>query len=323
MPRIVTTPPAATAAEGIRTRRLVARVGRRPAARLRPLPPRLRLAAGRSGLLLRPRKPRRADRLDDLRAEHRLLHRPDREEAAQPVLSRHGGALVRHARLQPGLHVLPELDDVAIARTSRRPAEAAEPEAIAAAAKQHGCHSVAFTYNDPIIWAEYAIDTARACRAVGVKTVAVTSGYISRRGPGGVLRGDGRRQRRSEGLYREFYREYCGGRLQPVLDTLRWLVHQAETWVEITNLIIPGANDSPDEIRRMCQWIAERAGAGRAAAFFGLSSRLQADRSRATPPAVLRRPTTWPARSACTTCIRATSSTPSTNIRIAPAAAGR
>ena len=121
MPRIVTTPPEqAKTAGGIRAggwwhesddgQRLICDL----------CPRRLRAAAGRSGLLLRPRKPRRPDRLDHLRPQHRLLHRPDREEAAQPVLSRHGGALVRHARLQPGLHVLPELDHVAVARRRGR-----------------------------------------------------------------------------------------------------------------------------------------------------------------------------------------------------------
>ena len=127
-----------------------------------------------------------------------------------------------------------------------------------------------------------------------------------------------------KGFTDEFYREYCGGRLQPVLDTLRWLVHESQTWVEITNLIIPQANDSPDEIRRMCQWIADGAGAGRAAAFLGVPSRFQADRSR--PDAGgdaadgLRH---RPRRPACATFIRATSTTRSTSTRIAPAAAGR
>ena len=94
-----------------------------PGGPLRALPARLRARAGRSGLLLRPREPRRPDRLDHLRPQHRLLHRPDREEAAQPVLSGHGRALVRHARLQPGLQVLPELDHVASRATSRPPAK--------------------------------------------------------------------------------------------------------------------------------------------------------------------------------------------------------
>ena len=138
--------------------------------------------------------------------------------------------------------------------------EKASPQAIAAAAKRYGCRSVAFTYNDPIIWAEYAIDTARACRAVGVKTVAVTSGYITETARAAFYEPMDAANVDLKGFTEEFYREYCGGRLQPVLDTLRWLVRESQTWVEITNLIIPQANDSPDEIRRMCQWIATELG---------------------------------------------------------------
>ena len=136
-----------------------------------------------------------------------------------------------------------------IARRRGRLRSRPSPQAIAAAAQQHGCRSVAFTYNDPIIWAEYAIDTARACHAVGVKTVAVTSGYITDAARAAFYEVMDAANVDLKGFTDEFYREYCGGRLQPVLDTLRWLVHESQTWVEITNLIIPGANDSPDDIR--------------------------------------------------------------------------
>jgi pyruvate formate lyase activating enzyme len=136
----------------------------------------------------------------------------------------------------------------------------AEPRAIAAAAKQHGCRSVAFTYNDPIIWAEYAIDTARACQELGVKTVAVTSGYITETARADFFGVMDAANVDLKGFTEQFYREYCAGHLQPVLDTLRWLAEQKRTWVEITNLIIPGANDSPEEIRGMCQWITTELG---------------------------------------------------------------
>jgi len=138
--------------------------------------------------------------------------------------------------------------------------ETALPQAIAAAARQFECRSVAFTYNDPIIWAEYAIDTARACRAAGIRTVAVTSGYIAPAAREAFYEVMDAANVDLKGFTDEFYREYCGGRLEPVLDTLRWLVHNSQTWVEITNLIIPQANDSPDELKRMCQWIAAELG---------------------------------------------------------------
>jgi pyruvate formate lyase activating enzyme len=136
----------------------------------------------------------------------------------------------------------------------------AEPWAIARTAKSHDCRAVAFTYNDPIIWAEYAIDTAEECLNVGVKTVAVTSGYIS-----DIARADFFKHMDAanvdlKGFSDEFYRTYCGGHLQPVLDTLRWLIHETQVWVEITNLIIPDGNDSPAEIEAMCRWIAAELG---------------------------------------------------------------
>ena len=133
---------------------------------------------------------------------------------------------------------------------------AAKPDAIAAAAVRHRCRSVAFTYNDPIIWAEYAIDTAKACQQHGVKTVAVTSGYIT-----AVARADFYREMDAanvdlKAFSEEFYVTMTGGHLQPVLDTLRFLAHETDVWLEITTLLIPHANDSADELRRMCDWIA-------------------------------------------------------------------
>lgn len=136
----------------------------------------------------------------------------------------------------------------------------ARPQTIAAAAVEHGCRSVAFTYNDPIIWAEYAIDTARACHAVGVRTVAVTSSYITDAARSEFFQPMDAANVDLKGFSEQFYREYCGGHLQPVLDSLRWLVHESQTWVEITNLVIPGANDSPEDIRGMCRWIATELG---------------------------------------------------------------
>lgn len=138
--------------------------------------------------------------------------------------------------------------------------EEASPEAIAALAQRFGSESVAFTYNDPIIWAEYAIDTARACRAAGLKTVAVTSGYIAEAARAAFFEPMDAANVDLKGFSDEFYREYCGGRLQPVLDTLLWLGREKKTWLEITHLIIPQANDSPTDIERMCRWITTELG---------------------------------------------------------------
>ena len=138
--------------------------------------------------------------------------------------------------------------------------ETADPKAIAQAAGEHGCRSVAFTYNDPIIWAEYAIDTAKACRAAGVKTVAVTSGYISASARRSFYEVMDAANVDLKAFSEDFYHDLCGGRLEPVLDTLRWLARETDVWFEITNLVIPRANDSPEEIERMCGWIVEELG---------------------------------------------------------------
>jgi pyruvate formate lyase activating enzyme len=166
--------------------------------------------------------------------------------------------------------------------------QAAAPEAIGAAAKEHGCQSVAFTYNDPTIWAEYAIDTARACHALGIKTVAVTSGYISDVAREAFYEVMDAANVDLKSFTDQFYREYCGGRLQPVLDTLRWLARHGRTWLEITNLVIPGANDAPDDIRRMCQWIHSELGPDVPLHFSAFHPDFKLTDRRATPPAVLQ-----------------------------------
>ncbi len=135
--------------------------------------------------------------------------------------------------------------------------EAALPEAIALAAQEHKCKSVAFTYNDPIIWAEYAIDTARACHATGIQTVAVTSGYIKPEARTSFYQEMDAANVDLKAFTEEFYQKLTAGHLEPVRDTLRWLVHDTDVWVEITNLVIPQANDSDDEMRQMCDWIVE------------------------------------------------------------------
>jgi len=138
--------------------------------------------------------------------------------------------------------------------------EVADPETVANAARQLGCRSVAFTYNDPIIFAEYAIDTARACHEVGVKTVAVTSGYITPQARPAFYEHIDAANVDLKGFSEEFYRKWTGGHLEPVLDTLRWLARETDVWLEVTNLVIPQMNDSPDELERMCRWIHDELG---------------------------------------------------------------
>lgn len=167
--------------------------------------------------------------------------------------------------------------------------EAATPRAIAEAAHRLNCRSVAFTYNDPIVWAEYAIDTARACHALGdIKTVAVTSGYIAAAARPAFFESIDAANVDLKGFTDEFYKTYCGGRLQPVLDTLHWLVHESRVWLEITNLIIPRANDSKDDIRRMCEWIAADLGPDVPLHFSAFHPDFQMTDRPPTSPAILQ-----------------------------------
>jgi pyruvate formate lyase activating enzyme len=134
------------------------------------------------------------------------------------------------------------------------------PAEIAAAAREAGCASVAFTYNDPVIFAEYAMDAADACHAAGLKTVAVTAGYIN-----DVPRREFYAKMDAanvdlKAFTEDFYVALSGGHLQPVLDTLRYLTHETDVWVEITTLVIPGCNDSDDELDAMSRWIARELG---------------------------------------------------------------
>lgn len=135
-----------------------------------------------------------------------------------------------------------------------------QPQAIAQAAKRYGCQSVAFTYNDPIIWAEYAIEVAKSCRACGVKTVAVSNGYMSP-GPRRLFYEYMDAANIDLKAFTEgFYRRYCLASLKPVLDTLVYIRAHTKTWLELTTLIIPGLNDSPQEMTAQCRWIANELG---------------------------------------------------------------
>jgi AmmeMemoRadiSam system radical SAM enzyme/AmmeMemoRadiSam system protein B/AmmeMemoRadiSam system protein A len=138
--------------------------------------------------------------------------------------------------------------------------EEASPATIAAAAKALGCSSVAFTYNDPVVWAEYAIDAAKACRAAGIKTVAVTAGYITPEARGPFYEYMDAANVDLKAFTEDFYKHVTLSHLQPVLDTLRWLAHESDTWFEVTNLIIPDANDSRDEVQQMCDWLVRELG---------------------------------------------------------------
>ncbi len=145
-------------------------------------------------------------------------------------------------------------------RQADRLADEASPERIAAVAAETGCRSVAFTYNDPIIFLEYAVDTAKACHARDVRTVAVTAGYVKPEARRIFFEHIDAANVDLKAFTEDFYRELAFGSLAPVLDTLRYLAHETEVWFELTTLLIPGRNTDDDELRRMCDWVVENLG---------------------------------------------------------------
>lgn len=138
--------------------------------------------------------------------------------------------------------------------------DAASPAQLARLARQLGCRSIAFTYNDPVIFMEYALDVAAACHALGIATVAVTAGYIEPEPRAEFFAGMDAANVDLKGFSEDFYHQICGGHLAPVLDTLRYLHQQTRVWLEITTLLIPGLNDQAAELAAMCRWIHDELG---------------------------------------------------------------
>ena len=150
--------------------------------------------------------------------------------------------------------------DISKSRELDRLQESASPEAVADAAIANGCRSVAFTYNDPAIFLEYAIDVAVACRERGLRTVAVTSGYITPEPREEFFRHMDAANIDLKAFTERFYWKICGGHIEPVLDTIRYLKDETDVWFELTCLLIPGENDSESEIGKMTRWIASNLG---------------------------------------------------------------
>jgi pyruvate formate lyase activating enzyme len=147
--------------------------------------------------------------------------------------------------------------DISKSRQFDTLADAALPDTIAHAARQLGCRSVAFTYNDPVVFHEYAIDVAGACHARGIRSVAVTAGEICPEPRKEFFQAMDAANVDLKGFTERFYREICSSNLQPVLDTLQYLVHETDVWLELTTLLIPGENDSDQELHEMTSWVVQ------------------------------------------------------------------
>lgn len=151
--------------------------------------------------------------------------------------------------------------DISKARQVDRLNDVASPAMIARAAKRLGCRSVAFTYNDPVIFLEYAVDTAKECHRLGLRTVAVTAGYVAGAARAEFFAHMDAANVDLKAFTEDFYHDLCGGHLADVLDTLVYLRHHTGVWLELTTLLIPGRNDGDDEIAALSAWVVANLGA--------------------------------------------------------------
>ena len=139
-------------------------------------------------------------------------------------------------------------------------ADSASPQQLADKAVKMGCRSIAYTYNDPVIFLEYAVDVATACRAQNIKNVAVTAGYIDPEPRIEFFEAMDAANVDLKAFTDRFYYKICGGHLQPVLETLEYIKHETSCWLELTTLLIPGENDSDSELQEMTAWVVEHLG---------------------------------------------------------------
>jgi pyruvate formate lyase activating enzyme len=179
--------------------------------------------------------------------------------------------------------------DISKSKETDTLADEASPETIARAAEELGCRSVAFTYNDPVIFLEYANDVADACRDRGIRSVAVTAGYVCPEPRADFFSHVDAANVDLKAFTEDFYFRLSGGHLQDVLDTLEYLVQETDVWVEITNLLIPGHNDSSHEIDAMTTWVVEHLGGDVPMHFTAFHPDFRMRDVEPTPPATLRR----------------------------------
>jgi len=178
--------------------------------------------------------------------------------------------------------------DISKSREMDTLASMATPETIAQAAKRLGCESVAFTYNDPTVFMEYAVDVADACRLEGISTVAVTAGYMCPEPRAEFYRHIDAANVDLKGFTESFYSKICAGHLDAVLDTLLYIKTQTKVWLEITTLLIPGENDSSNEIDAMTKWIVENLGPGVPLHFTAFHPDFKMLETSSTPVSTLR-----------------------------------
>ncbi len=179
--------------------------------------------------------------------------------------------------------------DISKSREMDRLADRASPEALARAAKDAGCASVAFTYNDPVVFAEYAMDCADACREAGVNAVAVTAGYMYAEPRAAFYAKMDAANVDLKAFTEEFYAKQTASSLEPVKETLVYLVKETNVWTEITTLLIPGLNDSEKELTELSEWVASALGPDVPIHFSAFHPDYRMTDRERTPPSTLRR----------------------------------
>jgi pyruvate formate lyase activating enzyme len=155
-------------------------------------------------------------------------------------------------------------------------------------ALESGCESVAFTYNEPIVWCEYAADIAELAHAAGLATVMVSNAYFAKEPAEEFLPLVDAANFDMKGFSEEFYKKMTGGSLRPVLETIK-LHHSLGGHLELTNLVIPGENDSPDMIDAYLEWVAGNIGLSVPLHFSAYFPRHRFHSAPPTPPSTLRR----------------------------------
>jgi pyruvate formate lyase activating enzyme len=179
--------------------------------------------------------------------------------------------------------------DISKSREIDTLSDSASPEGVAAAAERLGCRSVAFTYNDPVIFWEYAADIADACHQRGIRAIAVTAGYMCPEPRREFYRHLDAANVDLKAFTQDFYHRVCAARLDDVLDTLSYLRHETDVWFEITTLLIPGHNDSDAEIDAETRWIADELGPDVPLHFTAFHPDYKMRDVPPTPPRTLRR----------------------------------
>jgi pyruvate formate lyase activating enzyme len=179
--------------------------------------------------------------------------------------------------------------DISKARLAERRSEEWDPPRVVDLAIELGAPGVAFTYNDPVIWAEYAIDVAREAHRRGLFTVFVTAGYVKERAREDIFAHMDATNVDLKAFTETFYSKVTLSHLAPVLETLEWLARKTRVWVEVTNLVIPGLNDGPEETRALSEWMVEHMGADVPLHFSAFHPDYKMLDRPGTPPATLAR----------------------------------